>query len=195
MMRYNEEPEVYGDPLWSRAGSTINSHGEVQTDRISYQTALRALGSFLDQHKARRINLLEAGDGFAVRYQETANSPDYVMARLPHAELVSVAAELERKRKRMSFPFGGRDAGTRANYENVLRALGYELDHVEAYSLLVDEIDDGMVVTYQYLKPSEGFNARKRMVILGTDAMHAVLADAQARREQRKHGVLTLLAG
>jgi hypothetical protein len=32
------------------------------------------------------------------------------------------------------------------------------------------------------------------MVILGSDAMQAVLQDAEARREHRKHGILSLLA-
>jgi hypothetical protein len=191
-MRRFDDQEPCADPLWNR-GTAIDLPGE----RVPYQAALRALGAFLDERGASSINLLEAESGFAVRYQAHSGSPDTTLVRLDGEELLSLSSELERRRRRgRGFFFGGGKEQPEENrtYENILRALGYELDQVQAYSILVDEIDDGMVVTYQYLNPREGFNARKRMVILGGEAMRNVLEDAQSRREQRKHGILTLLA-
>ena len=106
-----------------------------------------------------------------------------------------MSRELERKRKRRPFHLGHQEEPVGTGYENILRALGYELDQVEAYSLLIDELDEGLVVTYQYLRPTEGFSARKRMVILGAEALQSVVEDARSRREQRKLGILNLLAG
>jgi hypothetical protein len=191
MRRFDDvEPNV--DSVWSRGGAGHSS--ELTRERVPYQYALRALGAYLDERRANSINLLEAEGGFAVRYQPQRNLPDTVLVRVEYPELKELSAELERRRRRKSFPFGSKESAGPNSYENVLRALGYELDEVQAYSILIDEIDDGMVITYQYLSPHEGFNARKRMVILGSDAMQAVLQDAEARREHRKHGILSLLA-
>jgi len=189
-MRRFDDHESYGDPRWAMVGSAVKLPG----DRVPYQSVLRALGTFLDDRAASGINLLETEGGFAVRYQPDKRTPQTVLVTMNADEVASLAAEVDRRRRRKAFHFGGGNAGEHRTYENILRALGYELDQVQAYSILVDEIDEGMVVTYQYLNPQEGFNARKRMVILGTDAMKSVLEDAQARREQRKLGILTLLA-
>jgi hypothetical protein len=190
-MRRFDDNEPYADPLWARAGTAI----ELPRDRVAYQSALRALGAFLDERGAHCINLLEAEDGFAVRYQPHPGSPETILVRIDGKELLSLSNELDHRRRRKAFRFGAKEhAEDHRTYENVLRALGYELDQVQAYSILIDEIDDGMVVTYQYLNPQEGFNARKRMVILGGEAMNGVLVDAESRREQRKHGILSLLA-
>lgn len=160
-------------------------------DRVPYQTTLRVLGSFLDEERARRINLMEVADGFAARYQHDRDNPDSILARFTFPEISKLERDLAgRRRGRFN-----RSGSTQSAYENILRALGYELDDAGAYSILVDEIDEGMVVTYQYLKPTEGFNARKRMVIMGAEAMQSVLDAAHARREQRLAGILTLLAG
>jgi hypothetical protein len=191
-MKAYENFEVYSDPRWNRLGEAAQAEG-TEPAGFSYQCLLRAVGGYLDGHGACRINVLEVADGFTVRYQTDRDDPQAVMVHLPNAELELTNRDLERRRKRLTFHFPrGDDA---SNYEDLMRALGYELDYVKAYSLLIDELDDGYVVTYQFLKPSEGFNVRKRMVILGQDTMRAVLRDAHKRREQRTKGVLTLLAG
>lgn len=190
-MRRFDDHESYADPRWAHVGSAVKLPG----DRVPYQSVLRALGSLLDEHGASSINLLEAENGFAVRYQPHRGSPETVLAQYNEEGLKNLAGDVDRRRRRKAFHFGGGGGSTeRRTYENILRAIGYELDQVQAYSILLDETDDGMVVTYQYLNPQEGFNARKRMVILGTEAMRGVLDDAQSRREQRKLGILTLLA-
>jgi hypothetical protein len=189
VMKTFDHDKVSADPLWSHRGQPV----EHLERRITYQSALRAVGAYLDEHGARRINLLESGDGFAVRYQPQRDTPDSVLVLLSTDKLLDLSAQPERKRRRG--PFGLSTSIEHGAYENVLRALGFELDQVHAYSILVDEIDEGMVVTYQYLKPAEGFNARKRMVILGAAAMQSVLNDAKSRREQRERGDLALLAG
>lgn len=189
-MRRSDELDGFPDPTARRAGSPV----DLPRDRIAYQSVLRSLGAHLDDLGARRINLLETEDGYAVRYQPDPRKPEIVLLHMSMHDLLILAEELERKRRRKAL-FGSKTDTAGKTYENVLRALGYELDQAEAYSILVDEIDEGMLVTYQYLNPIEGFNARKRMVILGSNAVHSVLSDAESRREQRKRGIMTMLAG
>lgn len=175
------------DPRWEHLPD-----GE---SRPSYQNSLRALGQYLDRQGAQRVNLLEEVNGYTVRYQLQRDHPDSVFVRLSHDEIPTVATHAEGRKRRGLFGRGRDEHGSSTQtYENVLRALGYELDQVEAYSLLIDEVDEGMLVTYQYLRPTEGFTTRKRMVILGDDAVRAVVEEAEQRREQRKQGVLSLLA-
>jgi hypothetical protein len=63
----------------------------------------------------------------------------------------------------------------------VFRALGFELDALDAYSILVDELEDGFLVTY-HLNPHESYMLRKHMVILRRNEMFQVLSAADARR-------------
>lgn len=190
-MSFQGDFEAVSDPLWHRLHDATKS--AEKGEKPSYQELLRCVGQFFDAHEASRIHVLEVIDGFSVRYQ-TGDTPDSTRtAHLTETALARTGRDLETRRRRLSFHFGRR--AEEADYEDILRALGYELDVVRAYSLLIDELDDGIVVTYQFLKPTEGFNVRKRMVILGQEAMRSVVADAHHRREQRSKGVLTLLAG
>ena len=185
--------EIYADPLWTRVGSNVNNHAQVSRERVPYQATLRAIGARLDGMRVCRINLLEVADGFMIRYQESQDDSQLSLLHCEHRELLSLSTELEHKRKRKGFSFSQKESSV-GTYENVLRALGFELDQAEAYSLLIDELDDGMVVTYQYLRPSEDFQARKRMVILGAEAMAAVIEDAKSRRDNGKRGGMSLQA-
>lgn len=168
---------------------------EFRRERFPYQASLRSLGAYLDERNAHRINVIEAEAGFAVRFQPDAAVPDLILVRLSLEELSERDRDAGSLSKRRQLPFASRNNREESTYENILRALGYELDYVEAHGVLIDELEEGIVVTYQFLKPSEGFNARKRMVILGSEALDSVLEDARSRREQRKRGVLKLLAG
>ncbi len=194
-MTENESLEVYGDPLWTRASSSVASPGDTNRERVPYQATLRAIGAHMDDIDASRINLLEVADGFMVRYEGKGTDGELAVVHLRHTDLLSLTHELERKRKRRPFSLFQANQEPGGSYENILRALGFELDQAEAYSLLIDELDDGMIVTYQYLRPSEGFQARKRMVILGTDAMEAVIESAKDRRDQPVGSGMSLLAG
>ncbi|GAC1443372.1 MAG: hypothetical protein NVSMB52_01660 [Chloroflexota bacterium] len=191
-MSGKHESEVYANPLWSRSAKTAAITIEDKRGRVPYQATLRSIGSFIDDRHATGINILETPDGFSLRYESPENpcSPEVTLLRF--SELLSLPRELENKRHR-GFSFGPRRS--EGVYEDRLRALGFELDGVQAYSVLIDELEDSLIVTFQYLEPSEGFNAHKRMVLFGPDEMQSVLDDAHHRRDPIKRGLLKMRAG
>lgn len=176
--------------------STSQQWDEMQRNRESYQASLRMIGAFLDENDARNAHIMETVDGFTIRYQRVHEGMKLYTHKVKYADVLKLTAEVERKRKRNLFGFGSRQPDpTTGRYENTLRALGYELDTAQAYSLLIDEVDEGFLVTYQYLNPTQGFMVRKRMVFLNLHSIEHVLSDAYARRQDSRRGLLTLLAG
>jgi hypothetical protein len=159
---------------------------EMLRQRGAYEESLRTIGAYLDASHAFQASVIEGVDGFHIRHEQSEHQSDEVTRHVGYAELVSLDHVLKRKKR----PFGLGIKRTTHRYENTLRALGRELDAAKAYSLLIDEVDQGFLVTYQYLKPSQGFLVRKRMVFLDVDSIERVLEDAYDRR-----GSLSLLAG
>ena len=146
---------------------------------LPYQQLLRGLGARLDEYCARNIHLLEEPDGFTVRYQTEPAENDLIMARFGHDQLMNAQAEMERHRAR--HPPSGADS-----YQDFLRALGFELEERSAYSILVDELEDSFLVTYQYLKPEQGYVLRKAMIVAGPDEKGAIMQHAHERRQRQK---------
>ena len=85
---------------------------------------------------------------------------------------------------------------TKRRYEDVLRALGYELEHGAACMIALDELDEeGFVLTYQVNNPADGYLLRKRLLVLGPEQRHMILKDAYARRKPARRGLFGLRAG
>lgn len=194
-MNSSNSNETYAHPLWNRASTDSFTHMNQTPKRVPYQVTLRGVGAYLDERSAHSVNVLEDESGFTVRFATEPSLGDAGAVKLSNVELLALTYQRDRKRRRKSFPFGRVEEASHSDcYENRLRAIGYELDSVGAYSVLLDELEDGWLVTYQFLRPTDGFNAHKRMVILGHSEMQAVLDDALERRDRRKQGILTMLA-
>jgi hypothetical protein len=91
----------------------------------------------------------------------------------------------------------GEQARPRDGYENFLRALGYELDRTQAYTITIDEMDDGLVLTYLFIDARQSFLPHKRMIFLAPKELETVKQDAVQRRAPpdlppRKQGVRLL---
>ena len=158
--------------------------------RGSYQVMLRAVGAHLDQQEAERVRLIEDRDAFIAFHYHTGGTAR--VERFPFDGLLSSGAarprtRWSRQRSHLS-PIG------MSGYEDVFRALGYELDEARAEALLVDELADGFLVTYQYLNPTESYLVRKQMAVLGADQLGTMLQAARSRRAQ-KPTFLRRLAG
>ena len=158
----------------------------VETDQDNtYQWLLRALGAYLDEEPSCRISLAEVSDGFLVRLQRALHKLD---PQVEHFRRDSLQEQLTRLRTE-------RKQGTRARHQGVwssfpnghqdfFRALGYELDQAQARGILIDELEDGVVVTYSYPDTAMGSKWKKRMVVLGITEIEAILNAAFDRRKK-----------
>lgn len=150
----------------------------------SYQWMLRALGAYLDEESSCRITLAEVEDGFIVRLQRYLHKMEPLVFRLERATLQQ---ELERRmRDRNPTRTHARHQGVWAHFPNghqdFFRALGYELDEAGARGILIDELEDGIVVTYR--RADDGGEAEKQMTLLTEDKIEDILNTAFERRKQ-----------
>jgi hypothetical protein len=151
----------------------------------TYQWLLRALGAYLDEQPSCRISLAEMPDGFMVRLQRALHKLEPQVIHLSRDTLKEQLAELKAQRKVRnrarhqgiwsSFPNG---------HQDFFRALGYELDQASARNVLIDELEDGIVVTYTYPDATNGNGWKKRMVVLRLDEIEAILNAAFERRRK-----------
>ena len=152
--------------------------------RLSYQSMLRVLGSRLDEGSAHQISVTEMADGYNVRYQQDPDSAESVQAFYSHQGLLSMEADMKRRK--------GHSVGSpQGKYQDILRALGYELDQVGAHNIVFDEMKDGFLVTYSFLDASDRRTLQKRAAIFGPKGN--LLEDAYARRKPRKRGLMKIL--
>lgn len=156
------------------------------TRESSYQWMLRALGAFLDEEPSCRISLAEVPDGFLVRMQRALHKLE---PRVIHFRRETLAEQLERLMHER------RPAVGRAHHQGIwshfpnghqdfLRALGYEFDQASASGILVDELEDGIVVTYSYPDQEKG-GWRKRIVVLKLAEIEEILNAAFDRRKSQ----------
>jgi hypothetical protein len=152
----------------------------------TYQWLLRAIGAYLDEQPSCRISLAEVSDGFLVRLQRALHKLEPQVEYFKREVLVEQLQQIFDQPKKPSghvrhqgvwsaFPNG---------HQDFFRALGYELDEASARGILVDELEDGIVITYSYPDPHDGSAWKKRMVVLGISEIEAILNAAFERRKK-----------
>jgi hypothetical protein len=162
-------------------------------DSIAYQPLLRVLGAYLDDQGCAAMELLEEPTGFSLLHGRERCSPVTRLARFQFDELWQT--ERDRKERRSHDRDAQDTAALTDSYEDFLRALGYELEQAGAYSVLVAEIEDDFLVTYQYLNAAEGFVVRKRMSVIGAEERREIVQAARerwAQPERPRRGLLEL---
>jgi hypothetical protein len=151
----------------------------------TYQWLLRALGAYLDEEPSCRISLAEVSDGFLVRLQRALHKLD---PQVEHFQRNTLQEQLQRLRSERKHTVRARHQGVWSSFPNghqdFFRALGYELDQAQARGILIDELEDGVVVTYSYPDTSIGSKWKKRMVVLGISEIEAILNAAFERRKK-----------
>lgn len=146
----------------------------------SYQWQLRALGAFLDAQPAADVSIMEVGDRYAVRYYDARrdhSSPVFVFMDVQQLQRINDAL-LERRERGASGQHGFEPDG---RYQDLLRALGWELDDLDANQIVMDERTEGLYVSYRYTSP-DGELFRKRIANLGVPDWEAILHEARSRR-------------
>jgi hypothetical protein len=149
---------------------------EMVGQRVDYQLMLRGTGAYLDRYRASSIAVIEMPDGFALRYQEDGKG--WRSVRLIYEDLEALQTDMEWRRD----PRQRSDGQLTEEYQNLLRALGWELRRQSAKSILVEELDDRLLVTYLGLHP-QGHNIWvKHMFFLGAAERETMLRAAGQRR-------------
>jgi hypothetical protein len=150
----------------------------------TYQWLLRALGAYLDRAPSCRISLAEVPDGFIVRLQRTLHKLEPEVDHFGRETLVQQLQDLSRRQdtRQPRAHHQGVWAGFPNGHQDFFRALGYELDEAKARGIMVDELEDGVAVSYNYPDPDNNAAWKKRMVILGVEQIEEILNTAFARR-------------
>ncbi len=149
-------------------------------ESLNYQTALRAIGAWLDSHGADSgIRILETTGGFVVQRAE-GHIAGIGSSQTITFDQVWELAEGKKYRKRSK----GEDGG----FQNFLRAVGHELDEAEAHTILLEQIDEELLLTYIYPRYQGGISFIKHFTVIAPEARQDLLRAAQ---ERRKPGRLT----
>ena len=141
---------------------------------MRYEETLREVGVWLDEDAAQGVSLLETPQGFAVNYHARISGEDREWVIFSFEDLQDPSVERERRQVPKH-----RD-GT--GYQDFLRALGHELDQSLASELLIDEIHEDVLVTYQHQTQTAALVRRKRMAVVKPAEREALLQRAHARR-------------
>ena len=151
----------------------------------TYQWMLRALGDFLDEEPSCRITLAEVPDGFLVRVHRSLHKMEPKLFHFNRDTLAEQLEELKRQRKtpltRVHHP--GIWSMLPNGHQDFFRALGFELDAAAANAILIEELEDGLVLSYSCVDPDTG-DWRKRMLVLGLPEMEEILNAAFERRKK-----------
>ena len=151
----------------------------------NYQWKLRALGAFLDTQSATHISVIETRSGFATRYYPSRgpHEPTFVLVEEPQLRAINEALRQRREPPATpgSVPLGG-PLSSEGKYQDFFRALGWELDDLSAGSILLDEQDVGVLLTYAYRNPENPQTWSKRSANLSPIEQEQILEQARGRR-------------
>ncbi len=149
-----------------------------------YENALRAIGRHLDSETAYRARILEVEDGFTVQFHV---SPNHVDAR-------TVLFDWERLDDLLIFNSAGRGVAGKSKRriglwseieggrEDFYRALGNKLDRDAASAVTVDELSNGVALSYTSSAAPDGPRGDKHCITLTRETMQTLQAEAQRRR-------------
>lgn len=156
----------------------------------SYEEILRAVGAYLDGVAHARFSLIELPNGFTLVLEPASEKQKAAEVHFPRVGLEAQIKQLIRNRKRLGGKYQGKWHLAPTSHQDFLRALGFELDDSDAKEILIDELEDGLLVTYSYLDPSQGYQWRKHSTTLRRAEIETILQAAHNRRVRR--GLLRL---
>jgi hypothetical protein len=155
-------------------------------ERIPYQRSLRVIGRHLDAEPAYHISILEVADGFTVRSHPALHRTD---GRIVHFKW-------DRLQDLVIFHSAGRDCARRrhrhqgiwanfpSGHEDFFRALGYTLDRDGATFLSVDEVPEGVAVSYMRPVSGNPLSFEKCHTVYHKREIEVMLRTAQERRAE-----------
>jgi hypothetical protein len=151
---------------------------------MSYEHEFRLIGRWMDQRHPDHIQLVETPEGFAAFWQWGHDIRAAIGRQFAHHDFISLERQARTQRDQRHGT-GARPNGSShpKSYEDLLRALGHELDAASAETVLIEELDDGFLVTYQYRDPGDASTWRKHMAVLVREQAQRLIKQATARRQ------------
>lgn len=137
----------------------------------SYQNTLRVIGAVLDELEAEDVTVIEGPGNFTVRFS-TGNDLD--VREVTHIELLDALRALREGRTLL----GSVEKGY---YQDLLRAIGYEMERVGAHNLLLSEAGQCCLLSFVSSDPTSVI-WRKRHVVLTPESIAGILHRARGRR-------------
>jgi hypothetical protein len=152
--------------------------------RAPYEQALRVIGRFLDAEPTYHLSVVEDVDGFIVRahssrFKSDGRTVNFTWDRLNDLLVYHTAGRgLSRRPHRHrglwdDFPNG---------HEDFFRALGHDLDEESAVGLSVDEVPEGITVSYRRPRSSGADDYETVNTVMRKEEIQRLLEAAQARR-------------
>jgi hypothetical protein len=136
---------------------------------------------------------MEVKDGFTVRYQAAQHRSESRTAHFTWNRLNDL----------MVFQTAGRELGSRRSrhegmwakfpngHQDFFRALGFTLDKERASSLSVDEVPEGIHVSYVRPDPNDSVKLEKWDTLMHIKDIEVMLEEAQSRRGSNLDAVQT----
>ncbi len=150
-------------------------------DEFTYEATLPALGALLDELQGSRVRVTRLADGFELSYDRDPSQAEPTSRILGHDELASRVRGPHARERRVSPP----DAEPRLTYENLFRSLGRELQEASGQLLVLEELDDSVVLSYQHHGRASGSDPYSRQVVLNRADTWSLLAHGVERRNER----------
>jgi hypothetical protein len=149
----------------------------------TYQGLLRTLGAHLDRAFPSRVTLIERPQGFQIQlfqYPDAAStSQELTLTREAIAQQMRVKAA----RQQTTGAQPPDKIQLSATRQNAYRALGFELDTLDASNIALDELDDGVFLTYFVRDPKTGVR-REEVSLLGVADIARITERAVSRRQK-----------
>ncbi len=154
----------------------------METQQVRYQPLMRVIGRYFDSNNAVRVRILEVPTGFFVYHWTDLDSEVQAGREFTYAELSKEAGRLRLHAPHLRALPGIRGHPVKPTYQNFLRGLGFELEAAGAFSILLEELDDRFLLTYQYYAPEANYALHKRRVTLQTNEAGKIVSVAVKRR-------------
>lgn len=149
-------------------------------DRPPYAVTLRVLGSVLDREGGGRFAILETPTGFTMVTDGASGDWQRRERTLTFGDAIGMHRELEGRRSSIFGVFKSKPVHTEwelvdERRENALFALGRELDEASAAALLLDETEDGLLMSFSYIDATDSYVWHKKMLFLTRDDIREIV--------------------
>lgn len=150
----------------------------------AYEKALRAIGRHLDSETAYQARVLEVEEGLTVQFHVSPNHVDARTVLFPWERLDdllifnSAGRGVPGKSKRRIGLWSEIEGGR----EDFYRALGNKLDLDAASAVSVDELSNGVALSYTSPGAPDVPRGDKHCMTLSPETMRTLQAEAQSRR-------------